>query len=302
MLKKRFKNPIFLIYVLVGYVTVQFCWWLYLIFRLYNQMYSNPETLSNKVWMLLGEGIVFFLIMVFGILTILRAFRYERKLIKQQENFILSITHELKTPISSVKLALQTLMKRKLSQTQTDKMYEQSLQEINRLNGLVNNLLLTRSIENKNYYLEKKEVNLKIFIEQLIPNFQNTFLKNHKITLQLADVNYKIDKIAFQSILANLIENATKYSPQDTEITVNLINNPEHIIIEVLDEGIGIKKEIKPIVFRKFYRDENEMTRKSKGTGLGLYITRYLVYQHNGIITLEDNSPNGLKVKIQLRK
>ncbi len=252
--------------------------------------------------MLLGEGIVFFLIMVFGILTILRAFRYERKLIKQQENFILSITHELKTPISSVKLALQTLMKRKLSQTQTDKMYEQSLQEINRLNGLVNNLLLTRSIENKNYYLEKKEVNLKIFIEQLIPNFQNTFLKNHKITLQLADVNYKIDKIAFQSILANLIENATKYSPQDTEITVNLINNPEHIIIEVLDEGIGIKKEIKPIVFRKFYRDENEMTRKSKGTGLGLYITRYLVYQHNGIITLEDNSPNGLKVKIQLRK
>ena len=119
MLRKRLKNPIFLIYILVIYVTLQFSWWLYLIFSLYNQIYTDTDKLTKKTWMLLGEGSVFFIILLIGVFVILKVFRRERELARQQENFVLSVTHELKTPIASVKLFLQTLEKRELSEEKT---------------------------------------------------------------------------------------------------------------------------------------------------------------------------------------
>lgn len=302
MLRKRFKNPIFLIYVLVGYVTIQFSWWLYLIFSLYRKLYNNSEILEKKTWMLLGEGAVFFLILILGILIILRAFKYERELIRQQENFVLSVTHELKTPLSTVKLILQTLKKRNLPEEKTQDMYDQSLIEINRLDSLVNNLLLTRSIENNNFFLDKTNVNLSAFIQEVSEQLQHSVLKFHTVKLDLENIELNVDKIGFQSILVNLLENASKYSPKGTEINIKLYRNNDTVQLEVSDRGIGIPKEHKSAVLGKFYRDENEMTRKSKGTGLGLYIANFIVKQHDGEIKLLDNEPSGLLVKIQFKK
>lgn len=300
MLKKRLKNPIFVFYILVSYVTIQFCWWLYLLYKLYNQIYNNPDTLSSKLWMLLGEGIVFFCIMVLGIFIILRAFKYEQKVAKDQENFVLSITHELKTPISSVKLALQTLKKRTLSPEKVETLYDQSLLEINRLDSLVNNLLLTRNIENNNYFLSKSTTNLKELVENTVNQIALSVLKKHEIKTNLASVEHEVDQLAFQSILINLLENASKYSAAKTCISIDLFKKNNSIFLSVTDEGIGIPKSQKENVFRKFYRDENEMTRKSKGTGLGLFISKFLVQQHGGKIKIEDNQPKGTTVIIEL--
>ncbi|MFT5819059.1 MAG: two-component system phosphate regulon sensor histidine kinase PhoR [Crocinitomix sp.] len=302
MFSRRLKNPIFLIYLLVIYVTLQFSWWLYLIFSLYDKIYSDKDTLSKKTWMLLGEGSVFFLILIIGVIIILRAFKREQALTLQQENFVLSVTHELKTPIASVKLFLQTLQKRELPEDKKIEIYNRCLTDINRLDGLVNNILITRSIENENYFLNKSEVDLKEFIEKRILLLQDSMLKSHQIELELAEATLAVDPVGFESILVNLLENATKYSTKDSIIGIQLSNKPDGVTLQIKDEGVGISKEKRMTVFSKFYREENEMTRKSKGTGLGLYIVKFLVEQHNGRIELKANEPKGLIVNIEFKK
>lgn len=302
MLRKRLRNPIFLIYLLVGYVTLQFGWWLYLIFSLYNEIYTEEEILSVKKWMLFGEGSVFFLILLFGIIVILRAFKRERQLTAQQENFVLSVTHELKTPISSVKLFLQTLKKRELKPEKRSEIYDQSLKEINRLDNLVNNILITRNIENRNYFLDRKMTNLADFILEKREILKNGILKSHQLDYDLDNVQMEVDRTGFESILVNILENAVKYSPEGSLIFIRLKEQDKNIVLEISDQGEGIAKDKRNQVFRKFYREENEMTRKSKGTGLGLYITKFLVEQHNGQISLKDNSPKGLIVSIVFKK
>ena len=277
MLRKQLKNPIFLIYLLVVYVILQFSWWLYLIFSLYKKIYINQALLDQKKWMLFGEGSVFILILLLGVLFILRAFKFERELSRQQENFVLSITHELKTPISSVKLYLQTLQKRELDLEKRNEIYDRSLTEINRLDGLVSNLLLTRSIENATFFMNKQPVELSNFIQSKIELLRKSVLKDLSIQLNLDEIVLNIDTIGFESILINLLENAAKYSPKNSTIHIQLSDNNNHVLLLIKDEGIGIEKSKREKVFSKFYREENEMTRKSKGTGLGLYITKYLV-------------------------
>ncbi len=302
MLNRRFKNPVFILYLLVIYVTLQFGWWLFLIYRLYNQLYVDDTILQKKTIMLLGEGSVFFVILIIGVSILLRAFKQERELNQQQENFVLSVTHELKTPISSVKLFLQTLQKRELSPEKREEIYDRSLLEINRLDSLVNNLLLTRSIENNNYFLYKAPLNLKEFISEKLSLLEKSILKDHKISINLTEVTFEVDHLGFESIFVNLIENAAKYSPAGSTITVRLEENKQAVVLTILDQGSGIDKKKRTRVFSKFYREENEMTRKSKGTGLGLYIVNFLVKKHNGQINLTDNSPNGLIVSIHFKK
>jgi two-component system phosphate regulon sensor histidine kinase PhoR len=302
MLNRRFKNPVFILYLLVIYVTLQFGWWLFLIYRLYNQLYVDDTILQKKTIMLLGEGSVFFVILIIGVSILLRAFKQERELNQQQENFVLSVTHELKTPISSVKLFLQTLQKRELSPEKREEIYDRSLLEINRLDSLVNNLLLTRSIENNNYFLYKAPLNLKEFISEKLSLLEKSILKDHKISINLTEVTLEVDHLGFESIFVNLIENAAKYSPAGSTITVRLEENKQEVVLTILDQGSGIDKKKRTRVFSKFYREENEMTRKSKGTGLGLYIVNFLVKKHNGQINLTENSPNGLIVSIHFKK
>lgn len=302
MWKRRLRNPIFLIYVLVVYVFLQFSWWLYLIFSLYNQLYSDPTKLNHKTWMLLGEGSVFFLILLTGIYVILRVFKRERQLAKQQENFLLSITHELKTPIASVKLFLQTLRKRELEPEKRNEIYDRSLNEVNRLNTLVNNLLITRSIENKNFFLDKKDLDIKKYIENKVNVLKGSILLSHTVELNLSAQHLLIDESAFDSILTNILQNAAKYSDNKGTISINLKGNDNYIQLDIIDEGKGISQDKLEAVFSKFYREENEMTRKSKGTGLGLFITKYLVEQHDGEITLKQNKPQGLVVSIHFKK
>lgn len=302
MLNRRFKNPVFILYLLVIYVTLQFGWWLFLIYRLYNQLYVDDTILQKKTIMLLGEGSVFFVILIIGVSILLRAFKQERELNQQQENFVLSVTHELKTPISSVKLFLQTLQKRELSPEKREEIYDRSLLEINRLDSLVNNLLLTRSIENNNYFLYKAPLNLKEFISEKLSLLEKSILKDHKISINLTEVTLEVDHLGFESIFVNLIENAAKYSPAGSTITVGLEENKQEVVLTILDQGSGIDKKKRTRVFSKFYREENEMTRKSKGTGLGLYIVNFLVKKHNGQINLTENSPNGLIVSIHFKK
>ena len=224
-----------------------------MIFSLYKKIYINQALLEQKKWMLFGEGSVFILILLLGVLFILRAFKFERELSRQQENFVLSITHELKTPISSVKLYLQTLQKRELDLEKRNEIYDRSLTEINRLDGLVSNLLLTRSIENATFFMNKQPVELSNFIQSKIELLRKSVLKDLSIQLNLDEIVLNIDTIGFESILINLLENAAKYSPKNSTIHIQLSDNNNHVLLLIKDEGIGIEKSKREKVFSKFY-------------------------------------------------
>lgn len=299
MAKGRFKNPVFLFYLLVAYVVVQFSWWLYLIYSLYTQTYENKDQLALKTWMLIGEGSVFLIILLGVVYIIRRSLKREREINDLQQNFLQSVSHELKTPLSSIGLFIETLKKRELTNEKREEIYDRSLAEVKRLNHLISDILTARNIESENYFIHLEDIELSHFLEDKVKTLSQTIMRKHKVNLETQDLIAKLDKEAMASIIYNLIENACKYSDQNSVITIRLFKSNLKTCIQVSDEGAGISDSNKGKVFSKFYRYENEMTRKSKGTGLGLYITKFLVEKQNGQIILKDNEPKGLTVEIQ---
>ena len=297
------KNPIAIFYILVFYVFAQFAWWWFLIFKLNHTIVSEQEFYSKKIWMIAGEGIVFFILLIIGIIAVKKAFKRQIHLAKKEENFLLSVSHELKTPIASVQLFLQTLEKHQdLDSEKRNKIYSNALHEVKRLDAIVSNILLARQIESGEPFLQKEVVNLNEFIQIKIDIFKNTIAKHHKINFVFDEIESNIDKISFDSILTNIIQNAVKYSKKDSIIYVELIDNNQSFILKIIDEGIGISSDDKDHIFNKFYRVQSDLTRHTKGTGLGLFIVKHLVNSHQGTIQLKDNNPKGLIVKIEIPK
>ena len=250
---------------------VQFAWWLYLIFRLYNQTYADSAQLSHKVWMLVGEGSVFLIILLGGVYMIRRALKREREINELQQNFLQSVSHELKTPLSSVGLFLETLKKRELSDEKREDIYDRSLSEVKRLNHLISDILTARNIESENYFVHKEKVSLDKYLEEKVRTIEQTLMKDFKVNLETQAAEVELDVEALDSITYNLIENSCKYSPPGSVIDIKLFKRDNHTILQFADQGIGLDAKAKEKVFDKFYRVENESTRKSKGTGLGLY-------------------------------
>jgi len=301
MKTNKYKSPIFLFYALVFYVFAQFLWWWYLIFNLNQKLYSTQEFQNKKFWMIFGEGLVFFVLLLIGIIAVRRAFKKQEHLNKKEENFLLSVSHELKTPIASVQLFLQTLQKHKqLTNDEKNKIYNNALHEVKRLDSIVTNILLARQIEGGESILQKEPTLVHEFIQNKIDIFKTTIAKNHNLTCQLDEVNAKIDKMSFDSVLTNIVENSIKYSEQGKNITVELIAKSNNFILRITDHGKGIKNENKAHVFNKFYREENDLTRKTKGTGLGMFIVKHIVNKHKGTIQLKDNQTQGLIVEIEI--
>ena len=143
------------------------------------------------------------------------------------------------------------------------------------------------------YNSSKQEINLSDLIEGCIESFTNRF-PNGKITASIDERLYITgEHLLIQMLVNNLIENAIKYSPKAAPIHVSLQEQNKKAILKVADEGFGISGEEKKKVFDKFYRTGNENTRSAKGTGLGLYLCKKIVQDHNGYITVTDNLPQG---------
>jgi signal transduction histidine kinase len=321
MLKSNnpFKNTprsLLVFYVLVSYVVLQFCWWFYLLFDLNNQIYDLRislsdfinqgvesemllrKKLSQKHWMILGEGLVFILLLLLGIIQTRKSFRRETRVIRQQKNFLLSVTHELKSPIASVKLYLQTLEKRDLERAKQIELIQKAIAETNRLDQLVENILVVAQIDNHVLLIQRENRNLSDFFHKIILEFNEKYGITLKSEIQ-NDVNFGFDQLAFRSILLNLIENALKYSNSTPDISVKLWTSSNAIFVSIADQGIGIQDDEKLRVFEKFFRSGNEETRQSKGTGLGLYIVKYLVEHHQGSISIRSNTPKGSIFELQ---
>ena len=173
-------------------------------------------------------------------------------------------------------------------------MIANALSDTERLNKLVENILLATRIDNAAFSIHREKVDLSAYVKDGMN--QSISASDHKQKLVLdiePNIFFHIDRTSFPSILLNLFENAVKYSDANSTITLSLKQGGDAILLSVKDEGTGMSEEEKSLVFQKFYRGGNEETRKTKGTGLGLYIVKYLVEQHNGSIAVKNNSPRG---------
>jgi signal transduction histidine kinase len=264
---------------------------------LYQEIIQEKNRQHN---MISAEGVVFFMILMVGMWYVYRSFRQEIRLAQQQRNFLLSITHELKSPIASIRLILDTFKKRTLKPEQTQKLARNGISEAERLHALVNNLLLAARLDSR-MQVTLADIELKPFLMKIVNQLQDKYpsaIFNFRADAYIPNV--KADENAMTSIALNLLENAIKYSPNDCEIDIAVRKQPNAVTIEIADKGFGIPDDEKPKIFDKFYRVGSEDTRKTKGTGLGLYIVKSLLRVHKGTISVKNNYPKGTIFKVQL--
>jgi two-component system phosphate regulon sensor histidine kinase PhoR len=259
---------------------------------------------KRKVRMYALEGVVMVLLLFWGILWIYNNLRTRLNLKKQQGNFLLSITHELKTPLASIKLYLETLLKRpNLDRQQVETMMRNSLGDVTRLRDLVDNLLTAAQLDSHNFSLSFSAVDISALFTDVAEKFVLPRNLQHRLSLNLMPnaVVYG-DQVALEMVATNLISNAFKYSAENQPVSVSLFIEDNQIRITVADQGVGISADDKKSLFDKFYRAEDENIRKTKGTGLGLFIVKNLLNLHHATILVNDNSPSGSIFEILIPK
>ena len=251
------------------------------------------EDNDRKTAQYIGEGATFLLLIIIGAVIVFRAVRRQFKQSQQQQNFMMAITHELKTPIAITKLNLETLQKHRLAEDQQQQMISNTLQEANRLNDLCNNLLLASQIEAGAYELTNEKINFSNLVEECVNNYAIRFPKRKINTVITPGIYFTGDRLMLQMAVNNLLDNAIKYSSKEEKIEANLNEENDKVKLLISDEGKGIPDEEKEKIFNKFYRLGNLHTKNAKGTGLGLYLTKKIIDQHSGEIIVSNNSPQG---------
>lgn len=286
------KNTSIFFYFLSLYVIAQFVWWGFHILDLTDQISGDTPKGNRKMIMIVGEGAVFLAILIFGIIRIRRSIRKELEFSRNQNNFLLSVTHELKTPIASTKLYLQTLQKHNIDEKKREEILSKTLQQNEQLERLIDNILNASRLENKRLVLHKEETNVSAFLNSIFERYARQYTHIPFINEIQADISAEIDPFIFETVVNNLIENAIKYAGNDGPIAIELVKN-EKLIVRVKDSGPGILQPHRKDIFKKFYRVGNEETRTQKGSGLGLFIARELSRLHRGQIRYCDNHPKG---------
>lgn len=220
----------------------------------------------------------------------------DNQLEKIYSDFISTVSHELRTPLTSIRGFADTMLLsyNKLDKDQMHKFLTIIKEQSNRLIKLVENLLSISKIQVQQSNFVYKSINPKSQIEKVIEIVKNQY-PSHPIELKSqADIqNILADENKFQQIMINLIDNAAKYSYERGAVTVRIANssqNENFVSIKVEDHGVGIEPENLSRIFEKFARVENHLTRKTQGSGLGLYIVKNLVEKMGGKIFVESST------------
>ena len=267
------------------------------------QLRINPESLEQlktdqyrqrNIW--LYQSILLLILVAAGIYGVYYSIDNIYKLNKRQNNFLLSVTHEFKTPIASIRLMLQTSKHPKVKEEKRAELIDDSILNTHRLEDLAENMLTAMQIENEKYDYQFSEVNLSQMVTDEVGNQEIKGEINAHIEPGISIVG---DDFIWRMVINNLIENAFKYS-DNQPIEVELAVRDKFKTLQVRDHGVGIHKEDMKNIFKKFYRVQDEETRTTKGTGLGLFIVKQTVEKHNGKIYVSANKPKGSIFTIKL--
>jgi len=295
------KQTGFFFYVLGAYVVLQFVWWGYHLIELTKELDTQQSIVSNRVFMIMSEGFVFFTILVLGLWKVRSSIKKELKYSVRQNNFLLSVTHELKTPLAANKLYLQTVLKRNLAEEKRNELIEKAISENQRLEAMVDNILNASRLENDAIQLHKEEFSLSDLLKDIANRFNKILQKNCIKLSILENQTIEGDKFMIETCINNLIENALKYAGNEKEIMLYLERKDKsRLLFGVKDNGPGVPLNYQKDIFKKFVRNEDEETRSQKGTGLGLFIVAEFVRIHGGKVNYKNNVPNGANFEITL--
>lgn len=317
-------------YVVIIYLLLAFSWWAILLYVKNNdafyakaaymeliqkgtqrvhtseEFYMTSEYIELKrkyekqELMIFGEAMVFILSLIAGIYFINRGYYREVQLARQKKNFLMSVTHELKSPLASIRLVLETIQKRDLTDQQKKQLTESAIKENDRLTSVVHNLLTATRLDTM-YQANLELMSLSKVVKDEISRMKMIF-PERKISLDCEEnlPELYFDRAGMVSVISNLVENAIKYSSIKDEVRVTLSGGHDCLKLRVFDNGTGVAPEEKIKIFEQFYRSGNEETRNTKGTGLGLYIVKQIVLAHHGRITVHENTPKGSIFEVSL--
>jgi signal transduction histidine kinase len=242
---------------------------------------------------LLVFGVIFFSLIITGLILNTSFLIREIRRNEQQDAFLNAVTHELKTPIASIRLYLETLKTRDIKPAKQQEFYDVMLADSDRLLNTVEQVLLASRAREQKRLLNVSEINLTRLLRDCAERIRHRYgLTDGAISLPAsAEDKIKIsgDTDELQAVFMNLLDNAVKYSlEKEVKIALNVKNlNEKYVIVRIKDSGIGLPQSELKRIFRRFYRVPNRATQKAKGTGLGLFIVRSIVSKHGGKIWAE---------------
>ncbi len=249
----------------------------------------NPDqVLASQTWVVIMVLSILVGIILMGIMFIFIYHQKTYQLYRLQNNFINSFTHELKTPVTSIKLYLETFLKHELTNDERQKYIRYMLTDVSRLSENINSILNIAKLESKSYKGEFTESELVYATQKFCENNKHLFQKCRiLINNELKEpIGYLIDLSLFEMLLMNFLTNAVKYNDSETPvIEIDFKKTKKNLEIHISDNGIGLeKKDIKKI-FKKFYQVGNPENMSAKGSGIGLNLAQNIVKIHNGKIS-----------------
>jgi two-component system phosphate regulon sensor histidine kinase PhoR len=240
-----------------------------------------------------------------GVITVLHDITEIRRLEKIRSEFVANVSHELKTPLTSLKGFAETLLDGAMYDEKTCRSFLKIIyDESDRLHRLISDILDLSKIEQQRLPLKPQPLNVTDVIYETVETVQETIHKKH-LHLNLPDkkeVVIEAEKDRLQQIILNLVTNAAAYTPEGGNIDIELYDKGKEVDIVIRDTGIGISKQDLPRIFERFYRVDKARSRQSGGTGLGLAIVKHLVESHHGAIHVESEEGKGTEFTITLPK
>jgi two-component system sensor histidine kinase SenX3 len=249
--------------------------------------------LNWRETVLLFFGVIFFALLIAGVVINTSFLVREIRLNEQHDSFVNAVTHELKTPIASIRLYLETMQRRELDEKQRQKFYRLMLHDTDRLLGTVNQVLKAGEARHKSHKPQKVELDFGDLVRESI---ELAKARHHldagamRLEPSKNGATFKVEGDAedLRTAVSNLLDNAIKYSGEKVDVTVNLEAADENRLkLNIRDRGVGIPADELKRIFRRFYRVRNRALAKVKGTGLGLFIVRAVAKAHDGRVYAE---------------
>jgi signal transduction histidine kinase len=250
---------------------------------------------TQRDWTLLTIGTIFFALLLLGVVGYLILTIKEVRLTRRQANFIDSVTHELKSPIASLKLCLQTMDLREVSPEQQREFHRFMLDDVQRLEQLIDHLLEVARLDHVQREEPFEDVPAAGLMEACIETVRRRYqLAPEQIELEMQPCVLRGRFRDLEMIFVNLLDNAAKYAGQPAQIRMQVVpHGTNRVLIQISDNGKGIRFEWRRKIFDRFVRGGSELERTTKGTGLGLYLVKTLVARMKGRIHVGNRGPLG---------
>lgn len=302
------RRALWLFTIMVVFLLAQAIWWVVFMARLVGekermarQLNATPEYLEMihqqeiKQQIMVGlEGSFFIIVFAVGIWLMYRAVVRTEELKFHQQNFLMAVTHELKTPLASMRIYMDTLQSPKISPEKKQEIIPRLKEDASRLEKLVQNILEAGKFERQGYHLNVESFNLSTLVHERVKVLDRIPTEiPMKVETDIAeDIQISGDAQALGRAIDSILENSLVYHDgQRVVVSVRLRAERGKVRIEIADEGVGVEKKELARIFDRFYRAGDEMTRRTSGTGLGLYLCREIIRAHGGKVEAQSDGP-----------